>query len=63
MKSQVTHLNLDERHRRLMAMRSAQLGISLTEYVSTLIDGDAAQSGLVEFLGQAKREEGRRGGK
>jgi hypothetical protein len=57
MKSQITHLNLDERHRRLMAMRSAQLGLSLTEYVGSLIDVDARQSGLVEFLGQGKREE------
>jgi hypothetical protein len=63
LKSQVTHLNLDERRRRLMAMRASQLGISFTEYVGTLIDGDAEQSGLVAFLGQGKPEEVCRGGK
>lgn len=63
MKQQVTHLNLDERHRRLMAMRSAQLGMSLSDYVSTLVAGDAERSGLVDFLGQPKREEVRRGSK
>jgi hypothetical protein len=46
-----------------MAMRSAQLGVSLTEYVGSLIDVDARQSGLVEFLGQSKLEEVSRGGK
>jgi hypothetical protein len=62
-KQQVTHLNLDERHRRLMAMRSAQLGMSLSDYVSTLVEGDAERSGLVEFLGQGSKLEVRRGGK
>ena len=62
MKSQVTHLNLDEQRRRLLAMRSGQLGLSMAQYVSTLIDRDAEQSGLIAFL-QPKREEVRRGGK
>jgi len=62
MKSQVTHLNLDEQRRRLLAMRSGQLGLSMAQYVSTLIDRDAEQSGLIAFL-RPKREEVRRGGK
>lgn len=62
MKSQVTHLNLDEQRRRLLAMRSGQLGLSMAQYVSFLIDRDAEQSGLSAFL-QPKREEARRGGK
>jgi hypothetical protein len=36
-KSQVTHLNLDEHRRRMMAMRASQLGISLTDNVAILI--------------------------
>lgn len=52
MKTQVTHLSLDELHRRMMAMRSAQLGLSLSAYIGALIDRDAQQSGLVDFLGE-----------
>ena len=61
-KSQVTHLNLDEQRRRLLAMRSGQLGLSMTQYVAALIDRDAEQSGLSAFL-QPSREEVRRGGR
>jgi hypothetical protein len=61
-KSQVTHLNLDEQRRQLLAMRSGQLGLSMTQYVAALIDRDAEQSGLSAFL-QPKREEVRRGSK
>lgn len=50
MKEQVTHLNLDERHRRLLAMRSGQLGMTLSAYVSHLIDKDAEASGLLAYL-------------
>ena len=60
MKSQVTHLNLDEQRRKLLAMRSGQLGLSMTDYVAALIDRDAEQSGLSAFL-QPQREEVRRG--
>jgi hypothetical protein len=59
-KAQVTHLNLDEQRRRVLAMRSGQLGLSMTQYVAALIDRDAEQSGLSAFL-QPKREEVRRG--
>jgi len=59
-KSQVTHLNLDEQRRQLLAMRAGQLGVSMTQYVAALIDRDAEQSGLSAFL-QLKREEVRRG--
>lgn len=58
----MTHLNLDEQRRQLLAMRSGQLGLSMTQYVAALIDRDAEQSGLRAFL-QPKREEVRRGGK
>jgi hypothetical protein len=51
---------LDEQHRRLLAMRSGQLGLSMTQYVAALIARDAEQSGLSAFL-QPKREEVRRG--
>ena len=60
MKSQVTHLNLDEQRRKLLAMRSGQLGLSMTQYVAVLIDRDAEQSGLSAFL-KPEREEVRRG--
>jgi hypothetical protein len=60
MKAQVTHLTLDEQRRRVLAMRSGQLGLSMTQYVAALIDQDAEQSGLSAFL-LPKREEVRRG--
>ena len=50
MKEQITHLSLDERHRRVLAMRSAQLGLTLTAYISGLIDDDADAAGLLAFL-------------
>ena len=61
MKTQVTHLTLDEARRRLLAMRAGQLGLSLTEYVGSLIQRDAEEAGLLELLGRGK--EARRGSK
>lgn len=46
----VTHLNLDDDVRRLAAMRAAQQGMSLTDYISTLISRDAEQAGLAGYL-------------
>ena len=60
MKAQVTHLTLDDQHRRLLAMRCGQLGISQSAYVATLIKRDAEQCGLTAFLAPT-REEARRG--
>jgi hypothetical protein len=62
-KEQVTHLNLDERHRRLLAMRSGQLGMTLSAYVSQLIDKDAESSGLLAFLSKSTIERAVRSGK
>jgi hypothetical protein len=53
---------LDDQRRRLLAMRSGQLNMSMSEYVAALIDRDAEQSGLTAFL-QPNREEVRRGGR
>lgn len=50
MKAQVTHLTLDERRRRVIAMRSGQLGLTLTAYIAILIDKDAQEAGLLEFF-------------
>lgn len=50
MRAYITHLRLAERQRQLSAMRSAQLGLSMSDYIGWLIDKDSHQSGLVEFL-------------
>jgi hypothetical protein len=63
LKTQVTHLNLDEERRRLMAMRSGQLGLTLTAYVTLLIDRDAQEAGLLEFLTPGNRKAAPRGQK
>jgi hypothetical protein len=45
-----THLQLAHRERALAGMRASQQGISLTEYVSRLIQRDADQAGLSQYL-------------
>jgi hypothetical protein len=35
-------------------MRAGQLGLSLTEYIGRLIQRDAEEAGLIEFLGRGK---------
>ena len=61
MKSKVTHLTLPDRERQLAAMRAAQQGLSLSDYVTSIIREDAERAGLIQYLGG--REEVRRGQK
>lgn len=52
----VTHLNLTETTRQLAGMRSAQLRISMAEYVSRLVRADADTAGLSHFLAEGDAE-------
>lgn len=45
-KPKTTHLVLPERTRRKAAMTAAMKGQSVSEYVATLIDADAAAAGI-----------------
>jgi hypothetical protein len=56
----VTHLTLTEQHRRHARLRSAQLGLSLTDYFAGLVAQDAERSGLTEALELRKLEDGRK---
>ena len=58
MKPKVTHLTLPDRERQLAAMRAAQAGLSLSDYVARIIREDAERAGLLQYLGS--REEVRR---
>jgi hypothetical protein len=52
----VTHLNLTETTRQLAGMRSAQLRISMAEYVSRLVRADSDLAGLSDFLAEGDAE-------
>ena len=60
MPAQTTYLNLDERRRRVLMMRSAQLGVTMAEYVALLLDRDGQKSGLTDFLNAVDAEEAHR---
>lgn len=51
MKSKVTHLTLPDGERQLAAMRAAQQGLSLSDYVTRIIREDAERAGLLQYLG------------
>jgi hypothetical protein len=53
MKPKVTHLTLPDPMRQLAAMRAAQAGLSLSDYVARIIEADAERTGLLQYLGAA----------
>lgn len=55
-KNKVTHLTLGDLERRAAGIRAAQLGVSITTYVSSLIQIDAERAGIVELVKQGKGE-------
>lgn len=57
-KPKITHLYLDERTRRLARMAAAQRGLSLSRYVTRLVEADAEETGVAEL---AIEQEGNRG--
>jgi hypothetical protein len=61
-----TYLSLEARDRALAGMRASQLGLSLSKYLSRLIQQDADQAGLSKYLNEgagkdqaARKEAGR----
>lgn len=59
MSKNLTHLSLPEQAKTIAQMRSALLGLTLSEYITQLIEADAAGSGLIELINaEAAKEVG-----
>ncbi|HEY9593897.1 MAG TPA: hypothetical protein VHE79_05430 [Spirochaetia bacterium] len=52
-----THIRLEHRERTLAGMRASQLGVSLTEYVTRLIQRDADEAGLTKYVDEPARSD------
>lgn len=51
------HIQADERTRRLAAIRASEQGVTVSEYVASLVEADAVASGLYQYLERENREE------
>jgi|GEM_PF-2674322 len=56
MKVKITHLSLDAAVRQLATIRSTQISLNLTDYISGLIRQDAESAGLTQYLGRSEGE-------
>lgn len=46
----VLHIQAEDRVRRLAAIRASEQGVTVSEYVATLVEADAVASGLLHYL-------------
>lgn len=53
----LTHLSLPAQAKKLALMRAALLGLNLSEYITDLVQTDAANSGLVELVKAEQQKE------